>query len=75
MPHVIVKMYSGRSEEMKRNMADEITKAITKSLNLDESTVSIAVEEVEPDKWNEAVYKPDIIDKEHMLYKKPGYTP
>ena len=75
MPHVIVKMYSGRTEEMKIDMVNKITKAITESLNLSDSTVSVAVEEIEPEKWNEAVYKPDIIEKEHLLYKKPGYTP
>jgi 4-oxalocrotonate tautomerase len=75
MPHVIVKMFPGRSEDMKQNMADEITKAIVKSLNVDESSVSVAVEEVERDKWNEAVYKPDITDKENTLYRKPGYKP
>lgn len=75
MPHVIVKMYKGRTEEMKRNVAEEVTKAIVKSLNVNESSVSVAVEEFEPEEWNEAVYKPDIIDKEHTLYKKPGYEP
>ena len=44
MPHVIVRMFPGRSEEMKQNMADEITKAIVKSLNVDESSVSVAME-------------------------------
>ena len=75
MPHVIVKMYTGRSEEIKRNLTDEITKVITRSLNVSDSSVSVAIEEVEPEKWKEAVYKPDIIEKEHLLYKKPGYTP
>jgi len=75
MPHVIVKMFKGRTEEMKQNMAEEITKAIVKSLNVNESSVSVAVEEFDPDEWNEAVYNPDIIDKEHTLYRKPGYKP
>ncbi|HEY8349841.1 MAG TPA: tautomerase family protein [Clostridia bacterium] len=75
MPHVIVKMFKGRSEEMKQNMAEEITKAIVGSLNVEESSVSVAVEEFERDEWTEAVYKPDIIEKEHTLYKKPGYKP
>jgi 4-oxalocrotonate tautomerase len=75
MPHVIVKMYTGRSEDMKIDMVNKITKAITDSLNVSESTVSVALEEIEPEKWNEAVYKPEIIEKEHLLYKKPGYNP
>jgi 4-oxalocrotonate tautomerase len=75
MPHIIVKMYPGRSEDMKKDMVSKISKAITDSLNADESIISIAIEEVEQDKWNETVYKPDISQKEHTLYKKPGYTP
>jgi len=75
MPHVIVKMYTGRSEEMKRNLVDEITKAIVKSLGVNESSISVALEEIEPDKWSETVYKPDILGKENLLYKEPGYTP
>lgn len=73
--HVIVKMYTGRSEEMKRNLVDEITKAIVKSLGVNESSISVALEEIEPDKWSETVYKPDILGKENLLYKEPGYTP
>ena len=72
MPHVIVKMYKGRTEEMKRNMAEEVTKAIVKSLNVNESSVSVAVEEFEPEEWNEAVYKPDIIDKETYVVQETG---
>lgn len=75
MPHVIVKMYPGRSEDMKIDMVNNITKAITESLHVDESTVSVALEEIDREIWNEAVYKPDIIEKEKLLYKKPGYTP
>lgn len=75
MPHIIVKLYKGRSEEIKQNMADKITRAITESLSIDESAVSIALEEFAPENWNEEVYKPDIMQKENLLYKKPGYVP
>lgn len=75
MPHVIVKMYPGRSEELKNDMVSKITKVITDSLGVDESAVSVALEEIERENWKEAVYKPDIMQKEHLLYKKPGYTP
>lgn len=75
MPHIIVKLYKGRSEEMKQDMAAKITRAVTESLAVDESWVSIALEEYEPEKWNNEVYQPDIIEKGHLLYKKPGYVP
>ncbi len=75
MPHIIIKMYKGRSEELKKDMAQKVTKAITESLSVNESSVSIAIEEVEPEKWDNEVYEPDIIGKAETLYKKPGYTP
>ncbi|HEX2946479.1 MAG TPA: tautomerase family protein [Clostridia bacterium] len=75
MPHVIVKMYKGRSEALKKDMAEKVTKAITESLSVNESSVSIAIEEFETENWDKEVYEPDIIGKSETLYKKPGYTP
>jgi 4-oxalocrotonate tautomerase len=74
MPHVIVKMYPGRSEELKNDMVSRITKVITDSLGVDESAVSVALEEIERENWKEAVYKPDIMQKEHLLYKARIYA-
>jgi len=75
MPHIIVKMYKGRSEDMKKDMVEKVTKAITESLSVNESSVSIAIEEYEPEKWGKEVYEPDIVGKSETLYRKPGYTP
>ena len=33
MPHVIVKLYPGRSEEQKMNLAESITKVVSENLN------------------------------------------
>ena len=46
-----------------------------KNLNLDESTISVAIEEVPKEKWAKEVYKKDIIDNNEKLYKEPGYRP
>jgi len=35
----------------------------------------VAFEEVDPADWPEKVYKPDVLDKQDKLYKKPGYNP
>ena len=42
-------------------------------LGYGEESVSVAMEEVEPQDWAEKVYKPDIVNKSEQLYKKPGY--
>lgn len=75
MPHVIVKMYSGRSEKQKARLAEEITKAVTTTLNYGEESVSVAIEDVDPQDWLEKVYKADILGHPKQIYKKPGYDP
>jgi 4-oxalocrotonate tautomerase len=75
MPHVIVKMYSGRSQQQKAKLAEAITKAVTETLNYSDESVSVAIEDVEPKEWAETVYRPDILDKPAAIYKRPGYDP
>jgi len=74
MPHVIVKLWPGKSEEQKRLLADAISKDVMNILNYGEESVSVAIEEVSSKSWAEKVYKPDILDNSDKLYKKPGYT-
>jgi len=74
MPHVIVKLWPGKSEQQKVRLAEEIVKDVTKVLNYGEESVSVAFEEIEPQDWAEKVYQPDIINNSEKLYKKPGYT-
>jgi 4-oxalocrotonate tautomerase len=74
MPHVIVKLWPGKSEEQKARLAEEIVKDVTKVLSYGEESVSVAFEEVEPQDWAEKVYQPDIVNNSEKLYKKPGYT-
>jgi 4-oxalocrotonate tautomerase len=75
MPHVIVKLWPGKSDKQKARLADEITKAVMSTLNYGEESVSVAMEEIAPKDWTEKVYKPDILGKPEQIYKKPGYTP
>ncbi len=74
MPHVIVKLWPGKSEQQKARLAEKIVEDVTKVLNYGEESVSVAFEEVEPQDWAEKVYKPDIVRNSERLYKKPGYT-
>lgn len=75
MPHIIVKLYPGRSEEQKIGLAENITTVISETLNLNESSISISIEEVPRENWTKEVYKKDIMDNYEKLYKKPGYIP
>jgi 4-oxalocrotonate tautomerase len=75
MPHVIIKLQTGRSEQQKAKIGEEVTKAIMSGANCTEAAVSICIEDINADDWVEKVYKPDIIQKRDTLYKNPGYDP
>jgi 4-oxalocrotonate tautomerase len=75
MPHVIVKLWPGKSERQKARLAERIAQAVMDVLDYGEESVSVAMKEVEARDWAEKVYKPDIVDKPGQIYKKPGYDP
>ncbi len=75
MPHVIVKLYPGRSEVQKTRLAEEIVKNVVAIAECEEESVSVAIEEIKQGDWAEKVYKADILDNPKRLYKKPGYDP
>lgn len=73
MPHVIVKLWPGKSEQQKKRLAEAIAKDVMEILHYGEESVSVALEEVSSQEWAEKVYKPDIQAKPDLLYKKQGY--
>ena len=73
MPHVIVKLWPGKSEQQKTRLAEAIAKDVMDILHYGEESVSVALEEVKSQDWVEKVFKPDIKSKWGKLYKKPGY--
>jgi 4-oxalocrotonate tautomerase len=75
MPHITVKVATGKSELQKTHLAGAIVRDVMDILHAGEVDISVAIEEVEPADWTEKVYKPDIQGKWKTLYKKPGYDP
>ena len=47
MPHVIIKLWPGKSEVQKTQLAEKITKDVMTTLGYGEDSVSIAFEEVD----------------------------
>jgi len=60
MPHVIVKLWPGKSERQKARLAEEIVKDVMNVLNYGEESVSVAIEEIKPQDWADKVYNPTI---------------
>jgi len=75
MPHVIVKLLSGRSEDQKSELANAIVENVTSIARCEVDAVSVAFEEVSSEDWTEKVYRPVILGHPDRLYKKPGYGP
>jgi 4-oxalocrotonate tautomerase len=73
MPHVIIKLWPGKSEAQKAALAERIARDVMEVLSSSEKSVSVAIEEIESAEWAEKVYRPDIVEKAATLYRKPGY--
>ncbi len=73
MPHIIIKLWKGKSEEQKIKLAEELTKTAMSVIGYGEESFSVAIEDIDPNDWAEKVYKPDIIEQKEKLYKQPGY--
>lgn len=72
MPHIVVKLWPGRNEEIKNNLAKKIADVVVEELKVDIGDVSVAIEEVNRSDWGEQVYKREIKDNSN-LYVKPDY--
>jgi 4-oxalocrotonate tautomerase len=57
-----------------QNRRGEITNAVMAGANCAAQSVSVSIEDIEPEDWSEIVYTPDITGKWDKLYKKPGYN-
>ncbi|MEO5915613.1 MAG: tautomerase family protein [Luteolibacter sp.] len=74
MPHVIVKLWPGKTDDQKNRLAAAITRNVTHVLNYGDEAVSVAFEEISPQDWADKVYRADILRRPEQLYKQPGYT-
>jgi len=62
MPHVIVKMRPGRSEQQKAQLTEAIAKDVMTFTGVGDEAVSVSIEEIGPSDWMEKVYQPDILN-------------
>lgn len=72
MPHIVIKMYPGRSGEIKENLARKVAETVKEELQIDASAISVSVEEIPKEDWKEQVYDGEIKNNANV-YVKPGY--
>jgi 4-oxalocrotonate tautomerase len=75
MPHIIVKLFAGRSDGDKQKLAAALAKALTETLGSSDKSISVGIEDVTPENWGSQVYRPDIAGKPDTIFKQPGYDP
>ncbi|AOM81514.1 2-hydroxymuconate tautomerase [Salisediminibacterium beveridgei] len=51
MPIVTVKMLEGRTDEQKKALVEEVTKAVTKTTGAPDERVSVVIEEMKPENF------------------------
>ena len=73
MPHIHVKIV-GKTDEEKRKLADEITKAVINAVQAKEANISVSIEDIEKEDWVEKVYKPNILEHWDQLYRNQFLT-
>jgi 4-oxalocrotonate tautomerase len=74
MPHVIVKLRPGKSEDQKLRLAEKIAHDVMDVLGYGQDAVSVGFQEIKSSDWAAQVYGLDIKPKWETLYKKPGYS-
>ncbi|MGM3174089.1 tautomerase PptA [Dickeya lacustris] len=75
MPHVAIKYFPRNlPENVKQDLTNEISELLKKYLNAEDKSISVALTEVQPDRWKETVYDIEIGPELDNLTKKPGYT-
>jgi 4-oxalocrotonate tautomerase len=73
MPHISVKMYTGRTEEQKQKMAEAIKASVMDAINCPGDYISVAIEEYAPEDWN-PVFDKEIRNNPNLVIK-PNYEP
>lgn len=74
MPHIEIKCYPGRTEEVKALCAKRTAEVIAETMGCDLSAVSVAIVEIPKEDWKEKVWDVSIAPEMEALYQKPGYT-
>lgn len=73
MPHVDIKCFPRElSEEQKSALAAEITEVLIRHLSTKDSSVSVALNQVQQSDWQQ-VWDGEIAPQMEHLIKKPGY--
>ncbi|MBR2694449.1 MAG: tautomerase family protein [Thermoguttaceae bacterium] len=67
MPYIAIKGYP-KDAETKKKVVEKINRVLLENWGCPQEAISISVEEVEPEKWNETVVEKEIGPKADKMY-------
>ena len=74
MPHIDIKFFPRElDEQQKAALAADITDVIIRHLNSKDSSISIALQQIQPESW-QAIWDAEIEPQMEALIKNPGYS-
>ena len=74
MPHIDIKCFPRElDEQQKVALAADITDVIIRHLNSKDSSISISLQQIQPESW-QAIWDAEIEPQMEALIKKPGYS-
>lgn len=70
MPHIVIKMYPGRTEQVKQELAEKTRDFLVNEMNMESKYFSVEINEVEREKW-----KNEVVDNIELkeLYVKADF--
>jgi len=67
MPHISIKMYPGRDEKTKKELAEKTQAFFVETMGMEGKYFSVSVEEIEKENWQEEVV--EAIDEKELYIK------
>lgn len=74
MPHIIIKLWPGKTSEEKSNLVKKFKEDMNETMGIPKSVITVAFDEVKPEDWYDEVHVP-LIDgnKTGKMYIPEGY--
>ncbi|WP_394391893.1 tautomerase family protein [Shewanella woodyi] len=73
MPHINIKHFPGITQQQETSLVEGITALLCDTLHCEKGAVSIAMQAVAPEQWQEKVVHKEIETATELLVKKPNY--
>lgn len=74
MPHIVVNIIEGKSEEKKQEFAEKMVQLASETLGIRPAAFSVKFQEFAKESWMDQVYKTEIKPNLESLSIKPGYS-